>query len=70
MYQVYYWIKRDRHEYLQSIFVAAENAKEACKTAKATVREKTGRNAFRPTTKAPDPAELAELRKNPHYVIG
>jgi len=69
MYQVFYWIKKDNHEFLHHIFVNAENAKDACKVAKQVVREKTGRNAFRPTTKAPSEAELAALRKNPYYVV-
>lgn len=68
-YQVFYWIKRDRHEFLHHIFVNAENAKEACRIAKAVVKEKTGRNAFRPTTKALDQEELDALRKNSYYVV-
>ena len=68
-YQVFYWIKRDRHEFLHHIFVNAENAREASNDAKAVVKEKTGRNAFRPTTKAPAPAELEALRKNSYYVV-
>lgn len=68
-YQVFYWIKRDRHEFLHHIFVNAENAREACRVAKAVVKEKTGRNAFRPTTKAPSPEELEALRKNSYYVV-
>lgn len=49
-YQVFYIIKRNRHEEINHIFIMANNAKEACKQCKAVVFEKTGRNAFRPTT--------------------
>lgn len=68
-YQVFYWIKKDSHEFLHHIFVNAENAKEACKVAKNVVREETGRNAFRPTTKAPTQEQLDILRKNHYYVV-
>ena len=65
-YQVFYWIKKNRHEYLNHMFVAADNAKAACQICKEQVREKTGRNAFRPSTKAPD---LDALRHLPYYVV-
>ena len=52
-YQVFYYIKANRTETLHHIFVMANNSKEACKKCKEVVFEKTGRNAFRPTTKAP-----------------
>ncbi len=48
-YQVFYIIKRNRHEELNHMFIMANNGKEACKQCKAIVFEKTGRNAFRPT---------------------
>lgn len=57
-YQVFYWIKTDRREYLEYMFVSANTAKDACRICKEQVKEQvkeqTGRNAFRPTTKAPD----------------
>lgn len=53
-YEVFYFIKRDRTEYLCSIMVMEDNARDACKAAKQIVFERTGRNAFRPTTKKPD----------------
>jgi hypothetical protein len=65
-YQVFYWIKKNRHEYVEHIYVSANNAKEACKVCKEVVKEKTGRNAFRPTTKAPD---LEEYKGCPYYVV-
>lgn len=51
-YQVFYVIKRNHHEELNHIFIMANNAREACKKCKEVVYEKTGRNAFRPTTNA------------------
>ena len=68
-YQVFYWLKMNRKEYLNHIFVAADNAKEACKICKEQVKQQTGRNAFRPTTKAPDPEILKNLQGNPNFVI-
>ena len=53
-YQVFYWIKKNGREYLNHMYVAANAAKEATQVCKQQVREQTGRNAFRPTTKAPD----------------
>lgn len=53
-YQVFYYIKAYRKETLHHIFVNADNSKEACKKCKEVVLEKTGRNAFRPTTKCPE----------------
>lgn len=52
-YQVFYYIKANKQETLHHIFVMANNAKEACKKCKEVVYQKTGRNAFRPTTKVP-----------------
>ena len=66
-YQVFYWIKVNRHEYLYHMFVSANNAREACGLCKEQVRQQTGRNAFRPTTKAPD---LAQYRNKPYFVVG
>lgn len=57
-YQVLYVIKRGGREYLHHMFVMANNQREAIKQCKAVVFEKTGRNAFRPTTKAPGEHEL------------
>ena len=53
-YQVYYWIKANRTEKLYVMTITAANAKEACGKCKAEVKEQTGRNAFRPTTKCPE----------------
>lgn len=60
-YQVFYWIKKNRHEYLEHMFVSANNSKEACRICKEQVLEQTGRNAFRPTTKAPDLEQYKDL---------
>lgn len=68
-YTVYFWIKKNKHEYLRNIIVKAQSSREACKIAKEKVKEITGNNAFRPTTKAPTPEELDNLRENPYYII-
>lgn len=65
-YQVFYWIKKNCHEYLEHMFVSASNAKEACQICKQQVKEQTGRNAFRPTTKAPN---ISEYKNLPYYVV-
>ena len=65
-YQVFYWIKKNRHEYLEHLFITAPTAKAACRTCKELVKERTGRNAFRPSTKAPD---IEPLRHLPYYVV-
>lgn len=66
IYQVFYWIKKNNREYLNHMFVAANNAREACQVCKRQVKEQTGRNAFRPTTKVPD---LIPYRSNPNFVV-
>lgn len=68
-YQVFYWIKRNRHEYLHHMFVMANNAREARQICKQQVKEQSGRNAFRPTTTAPSAEELERLRKLSYYVV-
>lgn len=65
LYTVFYWIKKNNQEYLHSLDVEAGNAKEACKVCKEQVKAQTGRNAFRPTTKAPDPETLGRLAESP-----
>lgn len=50
-YNVRYWIKAYRTEVEHNMFVTANNAKDACAICKALVKEKTGRNAFRPVAK-------------------
>lgn len=65
-YQVFYWIKKNSREYLEHMFVSANNAKDACRICKEQVKEQTGRNAFRPTTKAPDVSQYAN---RPHFVV-
>lgn len=65
-YQVFYWIKKDSREYLEHMFVCANTAKDACRICKEQVKEQTGRNAFRPTTKAPDVGLYEQL---PHFVV-
>lgn len=65
-YQVFYWIKKNGREYLNHMYVAANTAKEATQVCKQQVREQTGRNAFRPTTKAPD---LTAYQGNPDFVV-
>ena len=66
IYQVFYWIKKNRREYLEHMYVAASNANEAMQICKQQVKEQTGRNAFWPTTKAPD---LTPYRSNPNFVV-
>ena len=48
-YQVFYFIKTGRREELNHIFVMAHNQAEACQECKKVIKEKTGKNAFRPT---------------------
>lgn len=50
-YVVYFYIKENRTEYLADVSVCANTAKEACKLCKGWYYKKTGKNAFRPTTK-------------------
>lgn len=69
IYQVFYWIKKDRKEYLNHIFVSARNSKEACSKCKKLVFERTKRNAFRPTTKPYSEDELNVLKKNPNFIV-
>lgn len=47
-YQVFYYIKANRTETLHHMFVSANNAREACSLVKELVKERTGKNAFRP----------------------
>ncbi len=68
-YQVFYWIKKNKKEYLNHIFVVAKNQKEACKKCKEEVKQQTGRNAFRATTKPYSKKELDILRKYMRYVV-
>ena len=51
-YIVSYTIKKNCREYGESMTVTAPNAKEAARLCKLAVKEKTGRNAFRPVAKA------------------
>ena len=62
-YNVFYYIKVNRIEIMKNMEIEADSSKEACAKCKEIVKEKTGRNAFRPTTKAPD-AETIEFYKN------
>lgn len=62
-YNVFYTIKANRLKILKNMKIEASNSKEACAKCKEIVKEKTGRNAFRPTTKAPD-ATTIEFYKN------
>lgn len=50
-YTVWFVIKANRTEYLADVQVKARTAKDACKTVKVWYHDKTGKNAFRPTTK-------------------
>lgn len=65
-YEVFYWIKKNSREYLEHMSVIANSAKDACRICKEQVKEQTGRNAFRPTTKAPDVSMYEQL---PHFVV-
>ena len=53
-YTVYFFTKENRTEYLNEVFIEANTAKEACAICKQWYHEKTGKNAFRPTTKKED----------------
>ena len=66
IYQVFYWIKKNRREYLKHMFVIANTAKEATKVCKQQVKKQTGRKALRPTTKVPD---LIAYKGNPDFVV-
>lgn len=57
-YQVFYYIKANRTETLNHMFVRASNSREACKKCKEEVFKQTGKNAFRPTTKCPEQIKL------------
>lgn len=41
-YQVFYWIKKNSHEYLEHMFVSANTSKDACRICKEQVKEQTG----------------------------
>ena len=62
-YTVFYYIKANRIEFMMNMEVEASNSKEACAKVKQIVKERSGQNAFRPTTKAPD-ADMIEFYKN------
>ncbi len=68
-FQVFYWIKKNKKEYLKHMYIYAKNAKEACKKCKEEVKQQTGRNAFRATTKPYSENELDILRKYMRYVV-
>lgn len=65
-YQVFYWIRKNNREYLEHMYVSANTAMEARQVCKRQVKEQTGRNAFRPTTKAPD---ASIYRNNSNFVV-
>ena len=50
-YTVYFYIKANRTEYLADVSLEAKTAADACKRCKEWYHAKTGKNAFRPTTK-------------------
>lgn len=52
-YQVFYIIKSHKREELNHMFIYANNQKEAIQKCKEQVLLKTGKNAFRATTKEP-----------------
>ena len=54
VYQVFYWVKKNRCEHLNDMFVSAETKDDACKICREVVMKQTGRNALRCTTKDPD----------------
>ena len=57
-YMVYFFVKANCTEFLAQRIVEAPNAKEACKVCKDWYHQKTGKNAFRPTTKL-DESDIA-----------
>lgn len=67
-YTVFYIIKANNMSYLRSEDVNANTARDACALCKAMVRTKTGRNAFRPTTRM-SREELLLMRQARGYVI-
>ena len=68
-YQVFYWIKKNKMEYLEHMFVRAHNKREAYTICKEVVKERTGRNAFRPSTEPPTEKEMEQYRKNWRYYV-
>ncbi len=52
-YQVFYWLKKENGEYLRHMFVSARSQKEAIKICRDEVYRRTGRHAFKVTTKPP-----------------
>lgn len=60
-YNVFYYIKSNGIESMNNMKIEANSSKEACAKCKETVKEKTGRNAFRPTAKALDAETFADL---------
>lgn len=66
-YQVFYWIKKNKKECLNHMLVHAANSREACKKCKEEVYKQTGRNAFRPTTKAP--TEEMQMYRKVHSIV-
>ena len=67
-YTVFYIIKANGLCYLKSIDVNADTALDACALCRKTVKAKTGKNAFRPTTRI-DRDDLSLLRQARGYVI-
>lgn len=57
-YQVFYYIKSGKREELNHIFVLAQNQKEACRKCKEIVKERTRKNAFRPTCNPKDVLQI------------
>lgn len=68
-YQVFYWIKKNKKEYLNHMYISAKNAKEACRKCKEEVKKQTGRNAFRASTRLYSEEELTSYRACPYYVV-
>lgn len=66
-YKVYFWIKANKFEYLRSMEIESTNAKEACKKVKDIVFETTGKNAFRPQTKAITEDEIKNYERFSWY---
>lgn len=66
-YVVYFYVKANRTEYLCDVVVEAKTAVEACKLVKHWYHKKTGKNAFRPTTKKPTDTWYAERGSIRHF---
>lgn len=69
-YKVWYTIKANGTETLHNMTVTAANAKEAKTICKSIVFERSGRNAFRPSTVQPKPYDNHHCKRLRNVVCG